>query len=71
VTQKGRAVTVTVPATATFENSRGYMTTTDLSRLEKGRSVVVWTQSTTSTVLTQLGRNLVAERIQLLAPPKA
>jgi len=69
VTQKGRAVTVTVPATASFENARGYMTTTDLSRLEKGRSVVVWTQSTTSTVLTQLGRNLVAERIQVLAPP--
>ena len=68
VAQKGRALTVTVPATATFETARGYMTTTDLSRLEKGRSLVVWTQATTGTVLTELGRNLVAERVQLLAP---
>jgi hypothetical protein len=68
VAQKGRAVTITVPATATFETARGYMTLADLSRLQKGRPVVVWTQSTISTVLTGLGRNLVAERVQLLAP---
>jgi hypothetical protein len=44
------------------------MASPNLTQLEKGRSVVVWTQSTTSTVLTSLGRSLVAERIQLLAP---
>jgi hypothetical protein len=69
VAQKGRAVTITVPSTATFETARGYMTVADLARLQKGRPVVVWTQSTISTVLTALGRNLVAERVQLLAPP--
>jgi hypothetical protein len=68
VAQRGRPVTVTVPSTATFETAKGYMATPNLSRLEKGRPVVVWTQSTTSTVLTSLGRSLVAERIQLLAP---
>jgi hypothetical protein len=71
VAQKGRAVTITVPSTATFETARGYMTVADLTRLQKGRPVVVWTQSTISTVLTALGRNLVAERVQLLAPPPA
>jgi hypothetical protein len=69
--QKGRAVTVTVPSTATFETAKGYMTVTDLSRLQKGRAVVVWTQQTISTVLTALGRNLVAERVQLLPPAPA
>jgi hypothetical protein len=63
-------VTVSVPSTATFQTAKGYMATPNLSRLEKGRPVVVWTQSTTSTVLTSLGRSLVAERIQLLAPAK-
>jgi hypothetical protein len=71
VAQKGRAVTITVPSTATFETAKGYMTVADLSRLQKGRPVVVWTQSTISTVLTALGRNLVAERVQLLTPPPA
>jgi hypothetical protein len=69
VAQKGRAVTITVPSTATFETAKGYLAVADLSRLQKGRPVVVWTQQTISTVLTALGRNLVAERVQLLAPP--
>ena len=69
VAPKGRAVTITVPSTATFETAKGYLAVADLSRLQKGRPVVVWTQQTISTVLTALGRNLVAERVQLLAPP--
>lgn len=70
VTQPGRIVSLNVPSTATFETAKGYMATPNLSRLEKGRPVVVWTQSTTSTVLTSLGRSLVAERVQLLAAKK-
>jgi hypothetical protein len=70
VAQPGRTVVVTVPVTATFETAKGYLAAANVLRLEKGRPVVVWTQSTTSTVLTALGRSLVAERVQLLAPAK-
>jgi Peptidase family M23 len=69
IAQGGRTVTISVPSTATFETARGYAAVSNLSRLEKGRQVVVWTQSTTSTVLTALGRNLTAERVQLLPAP--
>jgi hypothetical protein len=69
VDHNGRGATVSVPDTAVFETRTGYMAVPDLSLLKKGDPVVVWTQLAVSTMNTQLGRALVAERVQLLPPP--
>ena len=69
VDHNGRGATVSVPATAIFEMQDGYMGLPDLSLLKRGDPVVVWTQPAVSTMNLQLGRSLVAERVQLLPPP--
>jgi Peptidase family M23 len=69
VDHNGRGATVSVPATAIFEMRNGYLGLPDLSLLKRGDPVVVWTQPAVSTMNLQLGRSLVAERVQLLPPP--
>jgi Peptidase family M23 len=71
VDHNGRGATVSVPDTATFETRNGYLALPDLSLLKKGDPVVVWTQQAVSTMNMQLGGSLVAEQVQLLAPPPA
>ena len=71
VDHNGRGATVSVPDTAVFETRSGYLGTPNLALLKKGDPVVVWTQQAVSTMSTQLGRSLVAERVQLLPPPRA
>ena len=70
VVHKGRPLSISVPETATFETARGYSAVPNLAQLEKGRPVVVWTEPTASTLFSQLGRSLVAERVQLLPEPQ-
>jgi hypothetical protein len=69
VDHNGRGATVSVPETAIFEMRNGFMALPDLSLLKRGDPVVVWTQQAVSTMNLQLGRSLVAERVQLLPPP--
>ena len=69
VDHNGRGATVSVPATAVFETRTGFLAVPDLALLKKGDPLVVWTQQSVSTMNTQLGRSLVAERVQLLPPP--
>jgi hypothetical protein len=69
VDHNGRGATISVPATATFETRNGYMAVPDLSLLKKADPVVVWTEQAVSSMDMQLGRGLVAERVQLLPPP--
>jgi hypothetical protein len=69
VDHTGRGATVSVPETATFETKSGYLAVPNLELLKRGDPVVVWTQPGTSTLNAQLGRGLVAERVQLLPPP--
>jgi len=69
VDHNGHGATVSVPDTAVFETRNGYLAVPDLSLLKKGDPLVVWTQQALSTMNTQLGRSLVAERVQLLPPP--
>jgi hypothetical protein len=69
VDHNGRGATVSVPATAIFEMRNGYTGLPDLSLLKRGDPVVVWTQQAISAMNLQLGRSLVAERVQLLPPP--
>ena len=69
VDHNGRGATVSVPETATFEMRNGFLAVPDLSLLKKGDPVVVWTGPAISTMSSQLGRGLVAERVQLLPPP--
>jgi hypothetical protein len=65
----GRGATVTVPETATFETRPGYLAVPNLQLLKRGDPVAVWTQTGMATLSSQLGRSLVAERVQLLPPP--
>jgi hypothetical protein len=69
VDHNGRGATIAVPETATFELRNGYLGIPDLSLLKKGDPLVVWTEQVVSTMNLQLGRGLVAERVQLLPPP--
>jgi hypothetical protein len=67
----GRGATVTVPQTATFETRSGYLAVPNLALLKRGDPIAVWTQTAMATLSSQLGRSLVAERVQLLPPPAA
>jgi hypothetical protein len=69
VDHTGRGATISVPETATFENRSGFLAVPNLDLLKRGDPVVVWTQPAVSTLPMQLGRALVAERVQLLPPP--
>ena len=69
VDHNGRGATVSVPETATFEMKNGFLAVPNLALLKKGDPVVVWTELAVSTMNSQLGRGLVAERVQLLPPP--
>jgi hypothetical protein len=69
VEHTGRGATVSVPATATFETRSGYLAVPNLQLLKRGDPVVVWTQPAMTTLASQLGRSLIAERVQLLPPP--
>jgi hypothetical protein len=69
VDHNGRGATVSVPDTAVFETRTGFLAVPNLALLKKGDPLVVWTQQTVSTMNTQLGRSLIAERVQLLPPP--
>jgi hypothetical protein len=69
VEHKGRGATISVPSTAMFETRSGYLAVPNLQLLKRGDPVVVWTQPMLSTLGTQLGRSLIAERVQLLPPP--
>lgn len=71
VDHTGRGATVSVPETATFETRTGFLAVPDLALLKRGDPVVVWTEPVLSTLNSQLGRGLVAERVQLLPPPPA
>jgi hypothetical protein len=65
----GRGLTVTVPSTAVFETRGGFLAVPNLQLLKRGDPLVVWTQAGVSTLAMQLGRSLLAERVQLLPPP--
>lgn len=65
----GRGATVSVPETAVFETKGGYLALPNLELLKRGDPIVVWTQPSLATLSSQLGRSLVAERVQLLPPP--
>jgi hypothetical protein len=69
VEHTGRGATVSVPATATFETRSGYLAVPNLQLLKRGDPVVVWTEPAMTTLASQLGRSLIAERVQLLPPP--
>jgi hypothetical protein len=71
VDHRGRGTTVSVPETATFETRAGFLAVPNLGLLKRGDPVVVWTEQGLSTLASQLGRGLVAERVQLLPPPAA
>jgi hypothetical protein len=70
VEHTGRGATVSVPETATFETRSGFLAVSNLQLLRRGDPVVVWTQQAVSTLSSQLGRTLIAERVQLLPPLK-
>jgi hypothetical protein len=70
VDHTGRGATISVPSTATFETRSGFLALPNLQLLKRGDPVVVWTQPTTTTISSQLGRSLIAERLQLLPPAK-
>ena len=70
VDHSSRGATVSVPSTATFETRGGFLAMPNLELLKRGDPLVVWTQSAVSTINSQLGRSLVAERVQLLQPAK-
>jgi hypothetical protein len=67
----GRGATVTVPETAMFETKTGFLALPNLQLLKRGDPLVVWTEPGLATLGSQLGRSLVAERVQLLPPPAA
>jgi hypothetical protein len=69
VDHNGRGATISVPETATFEMRNGYLAVPNLALLKKGDPLVVWTEPAVSTMNAQLGRGLVAERVQILPPP--
>jgi Peptidase family M23 len=69
VDHTGRGATVSVPSTATFETRGGYLGVPNLALLKRGDPVVVWTEPAATTLSMQLGRSLIAERLQLLPPP--
>jgi hypothetical protein len=69
VDHTGRGAIVSVPQTATFETRGGYLAVPNLALLKRGDPVVVWTEPALTTLGSQLGRTLVAERVQLLPPP--
>jgi hypothetical protein len=71
VDHTGLGATVSVPDTATFETRNGYTAVPNLAALRKGDPLVVWTQAAVSTMNLQLGRSLVAQRVQLVPPPPA
>jgi hypothetical protein len=68
VDHTSRGATVSVPSTATFETRGGYLAMPNLQLLKRGDALVVWTQAAPTTLNSQLGRALVAERVQMLAP---
>jgi hypothetical protein len=69
IDHSGRGATVTVPETAMFETKAGFLATPNLQLLKRGDPLVVWTEGALSTLNSQLGRGLVAERVQLLPAP--
>jgi hypothetical protein len=69
VDHTSRGATVSVPSTAIFETRTGFLAVPDLAALKRGDPLVVWTEPATSTLAMQLGKSLVAERVQLLPPP--
>jgi Peptidase family M23 len=69
VTHTGLGATVTVPETAVFQTTNGFLAQPNLQLLKRRDPVVVWTEPAVSTLNTQLGRSLMAERVQLLPPP--
>jgi hypothetical protein len=69
VTHTGFGATVTVPETAVFQTKNGFLAQPNLELLERRDPVVVWTEPAVSTLNTQLGRSLLAERVQLLPTP--
>jgi hypothetical protein len=71
VDHTGRGATVSVPETAVFETKSGYLGVPNLQLLKRGDPLVVWTQPAATTLSSQLGRSLIAERVQLLPPPPA
>jgi Peptidase family M23 len=68
VDHTGRGAIVSVPETATFETRSGFLAVPNLDLLNRGDPVVVWTEPALTTLNAQLGRGLVAERVQLLPP---
>ena len=69
VEHDGRGATVSVPETAVFETRAGFLALPDLQLLKRGDPLVVWTEPALATLGAQLGRGLVAQRVQLLPPP--
>jgi hypothetical protein len=64
-----RGAVVSIPQTAVFETKGGYLALPNLALLKRGDPVVVWTAPALPTLASQLGRSLIAERLQLLPPP--
>ena len=52
-----------------FQTKNGFLAQPDLQQLKRTDPVVVWTEPAVSTLNTQLGRSLIAERVQLLPLP--
>jgi hypothetical protein len=69
IDHSGRGATVTVPETAMFETQAGFLAVPNLQLLKRGDPLVVWTEPALSTLNSQLGRGLVAQRVQLLPVP--